>query len=40
MPVVFADPGVSIPYWNEATKDQWLLWIATWIGRVLDAFDL
>ena len=29
----------SIPWWKEPTKDQWLAWIAAWLGWMLDAFD-
>ena len=28
-----------IPWWKEPTKDQWLAWIAAWLGWTLDAFD-
>jgi MFS transporter, SHS family, lactate transporter len=28
-----------IPWWKEPTKDQWLAWIAVWLGWTLDAFD-
>jgi SHS family lactate transporter-like MFS transporter len=33
-----ADTG-SIPWWKEPTKDQWLAWVAAWLGWTLDAFD-
>jgi len=29
----------KIPWWKEPTKDQWLAWIAAWLGWTLDAFD-
>jgi MFS transporter, SHS family, lactate transporter len=29
----------SIAWWKEPTKDQWLAWIAAWLGWMLDAFD-
>ena len=29
----------EIPWWKEPTKDQWLAWIAAWLGWTLDAFD-
>jgi SHS family lactate transporter-like MFS transporter len=29
----------TIPWWKEPTKDQWLAWIAAWLGWTLDAFD-
>ena len=28
-----------IPWWKEPTKDQWLAWVAAWLGWTLDAFD-
>jgi len=28
-----------MPWWKEPTKDQWLAWIAAWLGWTLDAFD-
>ena len=28
-----------IPWWTEPTKDQWLAWVAAWLGWTLDAFD-
>jgi SHS family lactate transporter-like MFS transporter len=31
--------GLSVAWWREPTKDQWLAWIAAWLGWVLDAFD-
>jgi SHS family lactate transporter-like MFS transporter len=30
---------VLIPWWKEPTKDQWLAWVAAWLGWTLDAFD-
>jgi SHS family lactate transporter-like MFS transporter len=32
-------PGLSAAWWREPTKDQWLAWIAAWLGWILDAFD-
>ncbi|MBV9252106.1 MAG: MFS transporter [Acetobacteraceae bacterium] len=29
----------SVPWWREPTKDQWIAWIAAWLGWTLDAFD-
>jgi MFS transporter, SHS family, lactate transporter len=29
----------EVPWWKEPTKDQWLAWIAAWLGWTLDAFD-
>jgi MFS transporter, SHS family, lactate transporter len=31
--------GTPIPWWKEPTKDQWLTWVAAWLGWTLDAFD-
>jgi SHS family lactate transporter-like MFS transporter len=28
-----------VPWYREPTKDQWLAWIAGWLGWTLDAFD-
>jgi len=30
---------VPIPWWKEPTRDQWLAWVAAWLGWTLDAFD-
>ena len=29
----------DLPWWKEPTKDQWLAWVAAWLGWTLDAFD-
>jgi MFS transporter, SHS family, lactate transporter len=29
----------EIPWWREPTREQWLAWIAAWLGWTLDAFD-
>jgi MFS transporter, SHS family, lactate transporter len=29
----------TIPWWKEPTKEQWLAWVAAWLGWTLDAFD-
>ncbi len=29
----------AVPWWREPTKDQWMAWIAAWLGWTLDAFD-
>ena len=34
-----ADTAGRIPWWMEPTKDQWLAWVAAWLGWTLDAFD-
>ena len=36
---VAADTANPIPWWKEPTKDQWLAWVAAWLGWMLDAFD-
>ena len=28
-----------IAWWREPTRDQWLAWVAGWLGWTLDAFD-
>jgi SHS family lactate transporter-like MFS transporter len=28
-----------VPWYREPTKDQWLAWVAGWLGWTLDAFD-
>ena len=34
-----AVPATSLPWWKEPTKDQWLAWVAAWLGWTLDSFD-
>jgi SHS family lactate transporter-like MFS transporter len=34
-----ADVPGPLPWWKEPTKDQWLAWVAAWLGWTLDAFD-
>src|SRR5438094_805175 len=34
-----AETVTNIPWWKEPTKDQWLAWVAAWLGWTLDAFD-
>src|SRR3984957_8965145 len=29
---------LPIPWWKEPTKDQWLAWVAAWLGWTLEAF--
>src|ERR1043166_8194762 len=31
--------AATIPWWKEPSKDQWLAWVAAWLGWTLDAFD-
>ena len=30
---------VAIPWWKEPTREQWLAYVAAWLGWTLDAFD-
>ncbi len=34
-----ANTSSAIPWWREPTKDQWLAYLAAWLGWTLDAFD-
>jgi SHS family lactate transporter-like MFS transporter len=36
---VAAGAAASVPWWKEPTKQQWMAWIAAWLGWTLDAFD-
>src|SRR6516162_10315268 len=36
---ISATTADQIPWWREPTKDQWLAWVAAWLGWTLDAFD-
>lgn len=29
----------DVPWWKEPSRDQWLAWIAAWLGWMLNAFD-
>jgi SHS family lactate transporter-like MFS transporter len=31
--------SATVPWWKEPTRDQWLAWVAAWLGWTLDAFD-
>jgi SHS family lactate transporter-like MFS transporter len=31
--------GTVQPWWKEPTKDQWIAYVAAWLGWTLDAFD-
>jgi SHS family lactate transporter-like MFS transporter len=34
-----AQAGGAVRWYREPTKDQWLAWVAGWLGWMLDAFD-
>jgi MFS transporter, SHS family, lactate transporter len=34
--IMMANTG---PWWKEPTRDQWMTWVAAWLGWTLDAFD-
>jgi len=34
-----ADMPGQVPWWKEPTREQWVAWIAAWLGWTLDAFD-
>src|SRR5690348_18447461 len=36
---VAASTATTVAWWKEPTKDQWLAWVAAWLGWTLDAFD-
>ena len=36
---VASDTTKRVPWYKEPTKDQWLAWLAAWLGWTLDAFD-
>jgi SHS family lactate transporter-like MFS transporter len=33
------ETAIRIPWWKEPTKDQWLAYVAAWLGWTLDSFD-
>jgi SHS family lactate transporter-like MFS transporter len=39
MAIAAAGSDLSIPWWREPTKDQWLALVAAWLGWMLDGFD-
>jgi SHS family lactate transporter-like MFS transporter len=39
MITVTASTDRQIPWWREPTKEQWLAYVAAWLGWTLDAFD-
>src|ERR1700685_1690762 len=36
---VAAESEKHVPWYKEPTRDQWLAWVASWLGWTLDAFD-
>ena len=36
---ITASADRQIAWWKEPTKDQWLAYVAAWLGWTLDAFD-
>ena len=30
----------TLPWWQEPTGDQWLAWVAAWLGWTLDAYSI
>jgi MFS transporter, SHS family, lactate transporter len=36
-----AESGITrpVPWWREPSKDQWMAYLAAWLGWTLDAFD-
>src|SRR5204863_7557222 len=36
---VAAETANTVAWWKEPTKDQWLAWVAAWLGWTLDSFD-
>jgi SHS family lactate transporter-like MFS transporter len=39
MAIAAGATDLPVAWWKEPTKDQWLAWIAAWLGWTLDAFD-
>src|SRR5271156_4587765 len=36
---IAVDTTRPIPWYKEPTKEQWLAWVAAWLGWTLDSFD-
>src|SRR5262249_45252711 len=39
MAIAAGATDLPVAWWKEPTNDQWLAWIAAWLGWTLDAFD-
>ena len=39
MTTIVETTRTPLPWWKEPTKDQWLAWVAAWLGWTLDSFD-
>jgi MFS transporter, SHS family, lactate transporter len=39
MTTVAVPSSETIPWWKEPTREQWLAWVAAWLGWTLDSFD-
>jgi MFS transporter, SHS family, lactate transporter len=39
MSTLAATSSATVPWWKEPTREQWLAWVAAWLGWTLDAFD-
>ncbi len=37
--MVTTGEDARMAWWREPTRDQWLAWVAGWLGWTLDAFD-
>jgi SHS family lactate transporter-like MFS transporter len=39
MTTLAPEASATVPWWKEPTKEQWLAWVAAWLGWTLDSFD-
>ncbi|MGA9866979.1 MAG: MFS transporter [Acetobacteraceae bacterium] len=37
--ITVTGPSGAIPWWKEPSRDQWMAYVAAWLGWTLDAFD-